>query len=162
MINTPAVSVASFTFTRCVCVCVFVFLHRLFCLCSLIFRIYIFVILIVACPPLLHWDDETAGERLCELGCASQMPYVTDGMRMVVVCMCWHRNVFVKCDRLIQVPSFISSAISRSTPATVEWLVCWTQAQGPGFKSQSRRCQVTVLGKLFTPIAPLFTKQQNW
>ena len=30
------------------------------------------------------------------------------------------------------------------------------------FKSQSRRCRVTVLGKLFTPIVPLFTKQQNW
>jgi len=35
-------------------------------------------------------------------------------------------------------------------------------AEGPGFKSQSRRCQVTVLDKLFTPIVPLFTKQQNW
>ena len=35
-------------------------------------------------------------------------------------------------------------------------------AEGPGFKSQSRRCRVTVLGKLFTPIVPLFTKQQNW
>jgi len=35
-------------------------------------------------------------------------------------------------------------------------------AEGPGFKSQLRRCQVTVLGKLFTPIVPLFTKQQNW
>ena len=36
--------------------------------------------------------------------------------------------------------------------------------EGPGsnFKSQSRRCRVTVLGKLFTPIVPLFTKQQNW
>ena len=32
----------------------------------------------------------------------------------------------------------------------------------PGFKSQPRRCQATVLGKLFTPIVPLFTKQQNW
>ena len=31
-------------------------------------------------------------------------------------------------------------------------------AEGPGFKSQSRRCQVTVLGKLFTPIVSLFTK----
>jgi len=31
-------------------------------------------------------------------------------------------------------------------------------AEGPGFKSQSRRCRVTVLGKLFTPIVPLFTK----
>ena len=35
-------------------------------------------------------------------------------------------------------------------------------AVGPGFKSQPRRCRVTVLGKLFTPIVPLFNKQQNW
>ena len=34
--------------------------------------------------------------------------------------------------------------------------------RGPGFKSQSRRCRVTVLGKLFTPTVPLFTKQQKW
>ena len=35
-------------------------------------------------------------------------------------------------------------------------------AEGPGFKSQSRRCRVTVLGKLFTPIVSMFTKQRNW
>jgi len=35
-------------------------------------------------------------------------------------------------------------------------------AEGPGLKSPSRRCRVTVLGKLFTPIVPLFTKQRNW
>ena len=35
-------------------------------------------------------------------------------------------------------------------------------AEGPGFKSQQRRCRVAVLGKLFTPIVPLFTKQRNW
>jgi len=35
-------------------------------------------------------------------------------------------------------------------------------AEGPGFKSQPRRRRVTVLGKLFTPIVPLFTKQRNW
>ena len=34
-------------------------------------------------------------------------------------------------------------------------------AEGPGFKLQSRRYRVTVLGKLLTPIVPLFTKQQN-
>ena len=28
-------------------------------------------------------------------------------------------------------------------------------AEGPEFKSQPRRCRVTVLGKLFTPIVPL-------
>jgi len=36
-----------------------------------------------------------------------------------------------------------------------------SSAEGPGFKCQSRRCRVTVLGKLFTPIVPLFTKQRN-
>ena len=36
-----------------------------------------------------------------------------------------------------------------------------SSAVGPGFKLQPRRCRVTVLGKLFTPIVPLFTKQQN-
>ena len=35
-------------------------------------------------------------------------------------------------------------------------------AEAPGFKSQPRRCRVAVLGKLFTPIVPLFTKQRNW
>ena len=49
-----------------------------------------------------------------------------------------------------------------------EWLgsrvvsVLDSGAVGPGFKSQPRRCRVTVLGKLFTPIVPLFTKQRNW
>jgi len=35
-------------------------------------------------------------------------------------------------------------------------------AEEPGFKSQSQRCRVTVLGKLLTPTVPLFIKQQNW
>ena len=35
-------------------------------------------------------------------------------------------------------------------------------AEGPGFKSQPRRCRVTVLGKLFTRIVPVFTQQRNW
>ena len=29
-------------------------------------------------------------------------------------------------------------------------------------KSQARRYRVTALGKLFTPIVPLFIKQRNW
>jgi len=32
-------------------------------------------------------------------------------------------------------------------------------AEGRGFKSQPRHCWVTVLGKLFTPIVPLFSNQ---
>ena len=35
-------------------------------------------------------------------------------------------------------------------------------AEGPGFESQPQRCRVTVLGKLFTPVMPLFIKQRNW
>ena len=34
-------------------------------------------------------------------------------------------------------------------------------AEGPGFESQPRRCQETVLGKLCIPIVPLFTKHRN-
>jgi len=42
--------------------------------------------------------------------------------------------------------------------SAAESSACSTQAQkGPG----SNRCQVTVLGKLFTPVVPLFTKQRN-
>jgi len=47
------------------------------------------------------------------------------------------------------------------------WLGSWvvsvldSGAERPGFKSQPRCCRVTVLGKLFTPIVPLFTKQWN-
>ena len=33
-------------------------------------------------------------------------------------------------------------------------------AEGPGFKSQPRRCRVTVLGKLFTTIVPLLSAHQ--
>ena len=37
-----------------------------------------------------------------------------------------------------------------------------SSAEGPRFKSKSQCSRVTVLGKLFTPIVPLFTKQPNW
>jgi len=55
-----------------------------------------------------------------------------------------------------------------TTTTTGGWLgsrvvsVLDSGAEESGFKSQSRRCRVTVLGKLLTPIVPLFTKQQNW
>jgi len=54
------------------------------------------------------------------------------------------------------------------TNYSVRWLgsrvvsVLDSGAEGPGFKSQPRHCRVTVLGKLFTLVVPLFTKQQNW
>ena len=56
--------------------------------------------------------------------------------------------------------STIRTTLTDEGGSVAEWLACWTQAQKG--KSQSRRCRVTVLGKLFTPIVPLFTKQQNW
>ena len=34
-------------------------------------------------------------------------------------------------------------------------------AEEPGFKSQARRCRVTVLHKLFAPIVPLFYQAAN-
>jgi len=46
---------------------------------------------------------------------------------------------------------------------TVRWLgsrvvsVLDSGAEGPEFKSHPQRCRETVLGKLFTPIVPLFT-----
>jgi len=36
-----------------------------------------------------------------------------------------------------------------------------SDAEGNGYKSQPRRCRVTVLGKLFTSIVPLFINQQK-
>ena len=50
---------------------------------------------------------------------------------------------------------------------TMPWLgsrvaiVLDSRAGGPGFESQPRRCRVTVLGKLFTPIVTLYTKQRS-
>ena len=50
----------------------------------------------------------------------------------------------------------------RSSGSLAEWLACWTQAQKGLGSNRSRDGQVTVLGKLFTPIVPLFTKERNW
>ena len=59
-------------------------------------------------------------------------------------------------------PSFPCSGKSLSIPGLGGSVAEWLATVGPGFKSQPRRCWVTVLGKLFAPIVPLFTKQQNW
>ena len=53
-------------------------------------------------------------------------------------------------------------ALSLSWGGSVgEWLACWSQAQ-KGLGLNRSRDAVTVLGKLFTPGVPLFTKQRNW
>ena len=47
--------------------------------------------------------------------------------------------------------------------SVAECLACWIQAQkGSGSNRSRDAVGVTVLGKLFTPTVPLFTKQQNW
>jgi len=63
-----------------------------------------------------------------------------------------HSDWFVRFAELTRVWWFGSRVVSVLDSGT----------EGPRFKSQSRRCRVTVLGKLFTPIVPLFAKQQNW
>ena len=69
--------------------------------------------------------------------------------------LCWRLSEFEITKMLI--------VVFKRSGSVAEWLECWTQgAEGSGFKSQPRRRRVTVLGKLFTPIVPLFTKQQKW
>ena len=59
----------------------------------------------------------------------------------------------VACASLMCVLKYLLTYMGGSV---AEWLACWTQAQkGPG----SNRSHDAVLGKLFTPIVPLFTKQ---
>ena len=89
------------------------------------------------------------------------------------------RCMIIIIDRLVVVPVTSSNSKYSVTPvrgfrklssaiSTVAWLdsrvvsVLDSGAEGPRFKSQSQRCRVTVLGKLSTPIVPLFTKQHNW
>jgi len=48
--------------------------------------------------------------------------------------------------------------------SVAEWLACWTRAQKARvhIAVATQSGNITVLGKLLTPIVPLFTKQQNW
>ena len=61
-------------------------------------------------------------------------------------------------------PEYVPSNCFYKGDSEAEWLACCMDsgAEEPEFRSQPLRCMVTVLGKLFTPILPLFTKQQNW
>ena len=67
----------------------------------------------------------------------------------------------------LRAPGIVPCIISFSWQMANGWLgsrvvsVLDSGAEGPRLKLLSRRCRVTVLGKLFTPTVPLFTKQQN-
>ena len=54
---------------------------------------------------------------------------------------------------MLLLPGWLGSRVVRVLDSGVEVLE---------FKLQSRCCRVTVLGKLFAPIVPMFTKLQNW
>ena len=89
-----------------------------------------------------------------------------------------------RCSRVVHALLYVFQACSTQSPTMSDFLLVlysyrrstlqswWLGSQvvsmldsgtlRPGFKLQLRRCLVTVLGKLFTPIMPLFTNQQNW
>ena len=117
------------------------------------------------------------------IGCRETRTVSAGSVMYVFQCGCSHKSsragVLVKFSSCAaNKPLLFQFRSSRTTPvcnvylpitiADNGWLgsrvvsVLDSGAEGPWFKSQSRRCRVTVLGKLFTPIVPLFTKQQNW
>jgi len=87
----------------------------------------------------------------------------------------WSRSIQhrLQANALVERWRLLSSSYCTIIPVFCVFTVCsgWlgsrvvsvldSGAEGPGFKLQSRRCRITVLGKLFTLIVPLFTKQQN-
>ena len=68
----------------------------------------------------------------------------------------WWRNTSVGVSSSV-IHGYYSGIIAMGG-SVAEWLACWS-AVGPEYKSQLQRCRVTVLGKLFAPIIPLFTRQ---
>ena len=130
------------------------------------------------CPPLNHISYDRMGS-----GTLLTPPLFSGLERLVLRARGWRwRRVeliafyvstgitFIKLNmlRFRKVGSYKLQHCKQYTHRSTGWLgsrvvsVLDSGAEGPGFKSQSRRCRVTVLGKLFTPTVPLFTKKQNW
>ena len=104
----------------------------------------------------------TANRSRCQQNSSRmELADTCDGRRVVAV-YC----TSVNCNRLTPLLRFVVHFwyIPRNPLGSRVVSVLDSGAEGPGFKSQPqpRRCRVTVLGKLFTPIVPLCTKQQNW
>ena len=80
-----------------------------------------------------------------------------------------HSNYVFCCNFNPQSNLIVSGSVRHVVSAVIHqwWLgsrvvsVLNSGAEGPGFKSQPWHCRVTVLGKLLTPIVPVFTKQRN-
>ena len=118
-------------------------------------------------------EESMPGQRTCCLG----SPSLARRRRVMIPCIsCTHAPIhtpvqsspvscisyrFRDCTA-----SYLSKVANFNLPRVQGWLgsrvasVLDSGAEGPEFKSQLRRCRLTVLGKLFTPIVPLFTKQQ--
>jgi len=80
------------------------------------------------------------------------MPFLSPNQqRQSTEGICRYTNVFIIIDVTIITGWLGSRVVS----------VLDSGAEGLGFKSRPPRCRVTVLGKLFTPIMPLFSKQRN-
>jgi len=69
------------------------------------------------------------------------------------VCLAMETNSQTQLSVLCKMESFFIFLYSVAGTRVVSVLDSGTE--GPGFKSQSRRCRVTVLDKLFTPTVPL-------
>ena len=85
--------------------------------------------------------------------CVSESNSVVLGRRLGAV----HQVLFDVRGRPISAFTFLAGWLGSQVVSVLD-----SGAEGLGFKSQLRPRRVTVLGKLFTPIVPLFTKQQNW
>jgi len=93
---------------------------------------------------------------LARFGDFKKFPVLPDGLANGCQCPSFYFKDIFTCKR------FLNGILSAWWLGSRVVSVLDSGAEGPGFKSQPRCCRVTVLGKLFTPIVPLFTKQGNW
>ena len=106
----------------------------------------------VSFPPLFRGLRRFVNVVRRGAGCQAELKYVTTGIDFNTSRNWKLRSNEVACNLCIVLRWWLDSRLVS---------VLDSGAEGPGFKSQPRRCLVTVLGKLFTPVVPLFTKQRK-
>ena len=74
--------------------------------------------------------------------------WVVPDKRPLNGCCCYWRSIFA---------THISGWLDSRVVSLLD-----SGTEGPRFESQPRCCWVIVLGKLFIPFVPLFTKKRNW
>jgi len=121
----------------------------------------------------LHSGPSLDVPRVTERGCGCEGAVVAERGRWKSACETSRldRELRTQASNTSQSASLLSTIIKRTSSNICAryqaWLGCRvvsvldSGAEGSGFKSQLRRCRVTVLGKLFTLIVPLFSKQKN-